>query len=283
MKLIRKAAAGTGATSSRLSTLEALRAAAPGHKARESSRSKDKFANYSSAKDLGFEDEETEKTSYEIEQELKGRAGEVGGWETVEAEPTGLYTPPVPAEAESSTAGAKRKLGEYTTVKNEQDDNHEGWRIRQKKDPYDEEEWDPRAAIKGKVKQETRSGSERKPAEIKKEEGRALDREVWTGRLELNPVNPAGREREGLVYVEGGGWVKPESGGAAGEASQPEANLVDTEKDVKPDVPDTNTEGIKREPIPAKTDEALSDVKPEVEGSSSLFKKRRPPPSSRKK
>lgn len=194
-----------------------------------------------------------------------------------------MYTPPVPAEAESSTAGAKRKLGEYISVKNEQDDNHEGWRIRQKKDPYDEEEWDPRAAIKGKVKQETGSGSERKSAEVKKEEGRALDRDAWTGRLELNPVTSAGKEREGLVYVEGGGWIKPESVGAAGEAGQAEPNIVEREKNVKPDVPDTSTEGIKREPILAKTNEALSDVKPEIEGSSSLFKKRRPPPSSRKK
>ncbi|KAI9634762.1 uncharacterized protein MKK02DRAFT_16402, partial [Dioszegia hungarica] len=163
-----EAVTGTGASASRLSTLDALRAQAT-HRPREPSRPADKLANYSSAKDLGFDDEE--KTSYEIEQELKGRAGEVGGWETVEYEPTGQYTEP--AEASSS----KRKLGEY----NPDDDNHEGFRIQKKKDPYAEDDWDPRSAIKGKAK----AVKEEIKAEVKEA---TSERGVWAA------ADPSGGE-----------------------------------------------------------------------------------------
>jgi hypothetical protein len=50
-------------------------------KARESSKPKDKWANYTSAKDLGFTDE-ADKTAYEVEQEVKGRAANApGAWQ----------------------------------------------------------------------------------------------------------------------------------------------------------------------------------------------------------
>lgn len=82
-------------------------------------------------------------------------------------------------------------MGEYNVG---EEDNHEGFKIQKKKDPYADDEWDPRSAIKGKVKKEAMN--------VKYDPG--LDRTEWTGKLEMEDKSKA----RGLAFQEGGGWVK---------------------------------------------------------------------------
>ena len=264
-----------------------------------------------------------QKTEYEIEQELKGRAGDVGAWETVDYEPTGAYTGEGAdtedrGEGPSSGsrydelygAGEKRKLGQYD-IKDE--DDHEDFDfIRRQEDatvaaassssttaqsssaapppkrnprldPYDEDDWDPRAAIKGKVK----SAPGSRPVE-KHVQATNLDRESWTGKLDFKAEGGSG-----MVYKPGGGWVKAEGAedGVEGQveaAGDAEVNDEDRKPDISHDVkldPDADSAPAIQE---AKQDAASPAVEPvavkaEPEiAAGGMFKIRRPQPSSRK-
>ncbi|RSH90850.1 hypothetical protein EHS25_010026 [Saitozyma podzolica] len=296
-----------------LATISAAKAAASSSRLRPSEK-RDKWANYSTAQQLGFDDEETAKSSYEIEQELKGRAGEVGAWEEVGYEPQGYSTPPIrgPGEGDgeegqgvggregpqegpgggeggyqddTGEAGAgpsgKRKLGEYG-VRDEED--HEDWKFshRDKKparlDPYDEDDWDPKTAFK-KLKRKDGGGS----AVPIKEEGQDFKREEWTGRLEL--VQDAGVKGKGKDTGSGtgnGGLTYVPNGVQGDEEVKPEVD------ETKPDLasmalPSDKTGASERA---ADADAVANDVKPVADApvaGGGLFKKRRPPPSGRKK
>lgn len=316
-----------------LATISAAKAAASSSRLRPLEK-RDKWANYSTAQQLGFDDEETAKSSYEIEQELKGRAGEVGAWEEVGYEPQGYSTPPIRREGESEggegagererlqegdggyqgdagEAGAgpsgKRKLGEYG-VRDEED--HEDWKFshRDKKparlDPYDEDDWDPKTALK-KLKRKDGGGGG--SADLIKDEGQHFKREEWTGRLEL--VQDAGGKGKGkdtwlgtgnggLTYVpNGGGWVKEEvesgTSAAGGGGGQSGSNGVQGDEEVKQEVEETKPDLASMALPSDKTgaseraeDTVANDAKPVADAPAAgggLFKKRRPPPSGRKK
>lgn len=245
----------------------------------------DKWANYSTATQLGLADEEeaTQETSYEIEQMVRNRPTQVGAWQEVTVEPQGAY---------SGDGLGKRKLEEG------EDEEGEGWKFAHagKKpvyDPYADEEWDPKMALKGKIRVKEDGGSASPIAGPSATEASSsleggLKREEWTGRLDLNPASSA--NGSGLVYQKGGGWVKPEADGGVGEAVEAEngavGDSVDQDNgDIKPDVKaeelDTKPNIAVAPPVvPAATEEPTTAAE---QTSISLFKKRRPPPSSRKK
>jgi hypothetical protein len=263
----------------------------------------DKWANYTSAKDLGIEDLDTSQTAYEVEQEIKGRAArDVGKWEEVVETPVQAYT-----DAEASGT-YKRKLGEYGVDDNAAEGEEFKFAHRDKRplrDPYATDDWDPDAVL-GKMKIKTKesggtaSGSGgafvSKPPPVEfKPAGVDLDREKWTGKLEIrtgsrSPVKPS---QEELVYVNGG-WNKleeDEDGGAGVEDAAGEGSASGEAKDVKPDLAVSDAADTKAN-IPPK-DTETTDVKPDLEAdistsqpaaaASSMFKKRRAPPGGRKK
>ncbi|OCF39690.1 hypothetical protein I317_06483 [Kwoniella heveanensis CBS 569] len=264
-------------------------------------KGKDKFSNYSTAEQLGFVNPEElqEKSSYDVEQEIKGRAGEAGKWETVESEPSDLYTPP-PGAGESSSLGEKRTWSNRQ-VEDEREEN-ENWKIEYDRkgkraaayDPYDDD-FDPATLLKSiKVKKKEEKILQ-DPAKVKKDDEGALKREGWSGKLELNASSSSSSKaqvpalRDGLRYIDGG-WVKKEDdNGHQNETIPPPSR----EEDVKPDLGKTN--GAAASTSDGK--EGLPDVEPLLSDStaspveaaggagsgSSMFKKRRPPPSSRKK
>jgi WW domain-binding protein 4 len=242
----------------------------------------DKFANYSTATQLGLAEEEeaTQESSYEIEQMVRNRPTHVGAWEEVAVEPQGAY----------SGDGLKRKL-------EEEEEEGEGWKFAHagKKpvhDPYAEEEWDPKAALKARNKIKAEAESSFTPQGFA---GEDLKREQWSGRLELKTAEETRKKRaQGLMYQEGGGWIKTEQEEAAGTSAaeaQPSGSETQSPKDVKPDlsllapaadnlssaVPKTEGEEDKLGTQPGPAPEVAEPA------ASSLFKKRRPPPSSRKK
>ncbi|WVQ96311.1 hypothetical protein IAU59_003415 [Kwoniella sp. CBS 9459] len=285
----------SGAPASKPSILESIAASSAAALAARRppprDKGKDKFSNYSTAEQLGLVDPEElqEKSSYEIEQEIKGRAGEAGKWETVEAEPTALYTPP----PESSAAGEKRTWSNRQ-VEDERDEN-DNWKIEYDRkgkkaahDPYDDD-FDPATLLKGiKVKKKEEKILQ-DPAKVKKDDEGALKREGWTGKLELNAPTAASSSktaasRDGLEYIDGG-WVKKEHENPQKPA---ESSVTNGDQDIKPDIAKTDGSA----PSAANSSENTNDVKPPIDaasipteaaGGSSMFKKRRPPPSSRKK
>jgi WW domain-binding protein 4 len=259
-------------------------------------KSGDKFANYSTASQLGLVDDETpQPTTFEIEQMLKNKETKVGQWEAV-AEPTGLY---------SGSSGIRNEHaadGEEET---------EGWKFQHKgkrpvRDPYDDDDFDPSAILK--MRKKVKQNGEEMPApapvpvemptaeELDKKDG-ALNREKWSGKIELTngDTSENGREgadvqlspkkKDGLTFQLGGGWVKLDSGALANaSASQTlmgTSGVETTEEDSKPTLPET----VEDKPVVEKEGEvAPTAVAVGGEASSSgLFKKRRPPPSSRKK
>ncbi|WVR06579.1 hypothetical protein IAU60_003611 [Kwoniella sp. DSM 27419] len=259
----------TRAPSSRPSVLQAIAsssAAAAAARRPIRDKPKDKFANYSTAEQLGLVNPDEEESSYEIEQQLGGKVGEAGQWEVVEAEPGAAYTP---------AEGSKR-------TRDQRDDDEaegEGWKFDHKgkkavRDPY-EDDWDP-ASLKLKLKSKEKRVFEDKN-KVKEEDG-ALKRELWSGKIELNPMMTEKRDANSLVYRDGG-WVKQEDGtSAAGTVKSDQTGEEDTK-------PDLTTEGEVDGDGSAQAD--APDTKPtvaaEAAGGSSMFKKRRPPPSSRKK
>ena len=244
-------------------------------------------------------------SSYEIEQALGGRAGEIGAWETVE-------DPVLPAAGWSGHGvEGKRKLGEYA-LGEEEDGESFKFQHRDKRpvnDVWDEEEWDPKRALGGlrvKLKEERRFGEtawgasgsgsgSRDQHGVKEEDPEGgIKREEWTGRLELNGGGGKGKEREkdGLVYVpNGGGWVKaePEANGSQDNSLKAKA----AERGYGESAALGEEVAIQAEPLdhidPPPPGEALPpDIKPDHQSSASpipdtLFKKRRPAPSARKK
>ncbi|ORX37187.1 hypothetical protein BD324DRAFT_625114 [Kockovaella imperatae] len=189
---------------------------APPSASRKTDKPKDKWANYTSAKDLGFDDEDTQKSSYQIEQELKGRAGEVGAWEdVVEAAP-------------GHTLQATRSLAHSNA---DSDDEGEGFKFshREKRpwhDVYDEGEWDPKAALSSlKLKKQDKSDG------VKMEEQNGLDRKGWDGKIELQGHH--------LSSVK----AQPED----------KHETLDAEPDVKPEIPAAENAGSslfkKRRPV----------------------------------
>ncbi|OWZ27891.1 hypothetical protein LQV05_002277 [Cryptococcus neoformans] len=260
-------------------------------KARDS-RPKDKFSNYSTAAQLGFVDPDAEKSAYEIEQEIKGRAGEPGQWEEV-------VMPSPLTEASMSITGAKRN-------REEEDEEGEGWKFEHKgkkpvHDPYDDD-WDPSSlkGLKVKKKEETlfRDKKMKVEEEVVKQEpsmqawqqvqptdGSGLQKEGWTGRIEMKPKTKGSDK----VFIPGGGWVKVEGSLAdEGKREEPEAA-----EDVKPDMTKLEEEAsVKATAFASKVMKEEPDVKLDISAPSvseptpsggSMFKKRRPPPSNRKK
>lgn len=207
--------------------------------------------------------------------------------------------------------GFKRKLGEYGA----DDDAAEGedfkFAHRDKKplrDPYAQDDWDPDAVLgkmKFKAKDSAGSGSGTRvngPARVEYQPplGQDLDREKWTGKLEIGGTDGqqvAKADREGLVN---GGWhkiEKTENEGPDGEAPVVQEDAVRTsqEVDAKPTVeevkPDVEEAPPTQPDIPSAVN-STDDVKPEVAAdsatpppaaASSMFKKRRAPPGGRKK
>ncbi|WVF68786.1 hypothetical protein IAT40_003558 [Kwoniella sp. CBS 6097] len=294
--------AASGASTSKPSILESIAASSAAALAARRppprDKGKDKFSNYSTAEQLGYvaPEELEEKSAYEIEQEIKGRAGEAGKWETVESEPTASYTPPVDVGENSAAAGEKRTWSNRQ-VEDERDEN-DNWKIEYDKkgkraahahDPY-EDDFDPAASLKGiKVKKKEEKILQ-DPAKVKKDDVGALKREGWSGKLELNAPSATSSSsktpasRDGLQYVDGG-WVKKEDGDAQENGANVKSN---GDEDVKPDWEKADGPGNKA----VQGTEQTADIKPSVEssapaaepaGGSSMFKKRRPPPSNRKK
>jgi len=259
---------------------------------------------------LGFDDDETSKSSYEIEQMVRNRVGEPGGWQEVVEEQ--------PQLAWMGTSGdGKRKLGEYGV--DEENGEHFRFQHRDKrpvKDVWDDEDWDPRRALEGlrmRVKEERRFAERNGSSQVEAsasmlaeaEPAGGLKREEWTGRLELrlDGETVKGKEKEvrdGLMYVpNGGGWVKaePVTNGAAdtGSAGREAEDFVggQTNGDVRAELlepPVGKASGIDEEPPPDVKPDLTADPqlasKPNVESApipNSLFKKRRPAPAARRK
>jgi len=251
-------------------------------------KSGDKFANYSTASQLGLVDEdEPLPTTFEIEQMLKNKETKVGQWESVSSEPTGL------SRSLKTEHGAD---GEEET---------EGWKFshrgkRAVRDPYDDDDFDPSTILKmrKKTKQEGEVAPPPPPPvviptpeELDGKDG-ALDREGWSGKIELNPVVETEGKKD-MVFQSGGGWVKVENGAQAStrtlppteeslmgapsmlvtEQAKPEMDAVGA-RDVKPVLPEVEGE---------KASSATVEAGGAETASAGLFKKRRPPPSSRKK
>lgn len=253
-------------------------------------KSLDKFANYSTAAQLGLVGQETAPSSYEVEQMVRGRDTKAGDWEEVVNEPTGL---------DSTNTGRNG-------LQAEEDEEGEGWKFQHKgkrpvRDPYDDDDFDPSAIVKMRKRVKSEGQPDQTtplPAVNEPIPGAALDRKAWNGTLDLkggtSPTKP-----DGLVYQAGGGWVKMEE----------RSDLPANNEDKKPDIGSANHNG--EDPgseggvaLEGKPDKAAleTDVKPLLDAeqatpeqpsapdassvetpSGGLFKKRRPPPSSRKK
>lgn len=253
-------------------------------KPRESSKPKDKWANYTSAKDLGIEGLDTSESSYEVEQQLKGRAAkEIGAWETVveTSQPQVYYT-------QDEVLGGKRKLGEYNV--NDEAAEGEDFKFAHKdkrpvRDPYDDDDWDPKAALgqiklKSKVKKD--ESSERASGvkqELQTEKGVAMDRSKWTGRLEINASTSPTKRSADLQDVDNQDPDAVPSEPAEAEETKPVV------EDVKPNVEESSAD--QTPPVTASSDAPFEETKPEVTpvaqaaSASSMFKKRRPPPKKK--
>lgn len=250
-------------------------------------KSGDKFANYSTASQLGLVDEdEPLPTTFEIEQMLKNKETKVGQWESVSAEPTGL------SRSVQTEHGAD---GEEET---------EGWKFahrgkRALRDPYDDDDFDPSTILKmrKKTKQEGEAAPPPPPPVVipttEELDGRdgALDREGWSGKIELNPVLEAEGKKD-MVYQSVGGWVKVENGNGASTSTLPptEESLMGAPsmrsiEETKPEMAEVEAKDVK--PLLPETEGEKANAVVEAGGtetaSGGLFKKRRPPPSSRKK
>ena len=274
---------------------------------------KDKWVNYSTASQLGFDDPETSKSSYEIEQELGGRAGEAGAWETIEEPHSSSVQQLGWVDVEG---GGKRKLGEY--LLEEEEDNVENFKFQHRdkrpvNDLWDDEDWDPRRALGDLeviVKEERRFGEARSTGKdpvgsgksaARRMNGVGLKREDWSGKLELelqsggNKGKETGNDRvtDGLVFMpNGGGWViaEPE---VAGIGNSDGVEMA-THETIGNGRMDGESKKIKQESFDLDEPRGIGslpedmpslDIKPDVEtsASSSLFKKRRPLAAARKK
>lgn len=238
----------------------------------------DKFANYSSAAQLGFDDEETQLSSYEIEQMVRGRGTAVGAWEEV-VEPKVVY-------GADGLPELKRKADEAEVVDEDDPDSFK-FSHRDKRpvrDVWDDDDWDPKAALSG-LKFKSKAAAGDKPAEerptpapaaVPVAPGAALDRSAWSGKLELGSGSSGAAAAADAEAKE----EKPDASEAKPETkTEVEAKPADAaQPDSKPVVSD-----VKPEAEAAAAEPAAAEPAPEPAAASSMFKKRRPPPSSRKK
>ncbi|KAL7420526.1 hypothetical protein Q5752_004477 [Cryptotrichosporon argae] len=233
--------------------------------ARPSAPPADKFANYSTAEQLGLADASAE-TAYEIEKAIGARPGRAGEWEEVDA------------GAEAARARAANQVrAQYV---DEEKERAETWKLRSEKrerEVYGDDDYDPMAALaKVRLKKvENSTGwktGRHAPAEAPAGAGGGgveggLKREGWSGKIELNP----------------------DEGAAGLEQAEAQAAAATTEEDVKPAVAEIgDVKPVSHEAVMAEEKPDVGDVKPAAEppaegASTSLFKKRRPPPSGRKK
>ena len=246
------------------SLLSSLKTAAAARKPGRPEKPQDRWANYSTAKQLGFDDEETQKSAYEIEQEIKGRAGDVGAWETVEDSPP-VYEPTPYLEMGDDEAGpSKRKLGEYGV---QEDEEHEEFRFEGRKrpvrDPYAEDEAPIQLGLRVRVKEE--------PSGLDSREGPVVTINGQGSAPSQADVKTDPDEKPSV------GWTRSKP---IGKVDGPHPNVG--RGPIKSEDGDGKV-NVKREPSDlgaGATDEV--EVKTES-AAESLFKKRRPPPSSRKK
>jgi len=218
---------------------------------------------------------------------LKNKETKVGQWESVSNEPTGL-----------TGSGIRTEHGA------DGEEETEGWKFghrgkRAVRDPYDDEDFDPSAILK--MRKKAKQEGEVPPAppvviptaeELDEKEG-ALNKEGWSGKIELNPIGETETKKE-MVYQSGGGWVKLESGAGASTSALPPtaeslmgtATAVTAEEEAKPSLEEL---GFVRDVKPVISQVEAESTNPsgeaggEAAASGGLFKKRRPPPSSRKK
>ena len=244
----------------------------------------DKYANYSNAAQLGFDDEDTKKSTFEIEQAIKGRGTHVGAWETVEEGPHGAYTPPT---GDGTPPLGKRPFRDPTAPEEDEGETfkfeHRDEVKKRGRDLWAEDDWDPSVLKAMKKKASTAGGSGIKEEHAKEEVG-GLDRTAWTGKIQLNG-EPSG-SGQNAVKLEGptptapapsgSAWVKVELADQAGDV-KPE--------DTKPALPAHEQQESSSGPASNKISAQTTTVKEEEAPpeATSLFKKRRPPPSSRKK
>ncbi|WWC62866.1 uncharacterized protein I303_105464 [Kwoniella dejecticola CBS 10117] len=291
-----KASGLAPSSSSSRSPLPSTSTPPPAASSSSSSRLKapgDRFSNYSTAEQLGFHET---KTAYEIAQEIKNDIGQPSGWETVEI-------PALPSGTEEAVVGEKRKYP--GGVGADEDEENEGWKfeydkpsLKRSKDPY-EDDWDP-SSLKGLKVKKKEEKIYVNPEQVKKEmEEKGLNRQKWTGKLELNapPANSStSTGKEGLEYVKGGGWVKKDDveydQGAYPESSN-DQNGEDRKPDLTQSTSDGNAVGNGGEKVNTPSDPSTGEVKPTLSAAAeespasasagSMFKKRRPAPSSRKR
>lgn len=227
----------------------------------------DKWANYTSAADLGIDT--PAESSFEIEQLVRGRTTSVGAWEDV-AVPSPAQ---VAAEAEAA-ANAKRKAEE------DPEDLRE-FKLAPKRhaDPYDDDDWDPASLASLRFRTKERKGAETDGAGVGAgvggdDDGAAgLGRGGWTqaGNVKTEPPEASVKSEPGAA-----GRVKTEPGEPGAAKAEPVENGVK----VEPTEPDAEQHGETRAEHAVKAEHAAP---PPPASGGSLFKKRRPPPSSRKK
>jgi hypothetical protein len=218
----------------------------PSSKPRRDKPSGDKWANYTTAEQMGLA-EEGGPSAYEIEQMVRGRGTKVGQWEEVVATPT----PPPPPPEETRPETEEEELANF--------------KIQQKRphrDVYDDDV-DTGALLGLKLKSKERKLAE---GDVKGDVAGIMEEEVK-------------EEAKGGAGFSKGGWgnaevkEEPAMDGAEAkvEATADAGEDVKTEpgEDKKPDL-DAATAGP---PAPAAAPSS----------GASMFKKRRPPPSSRKK
>ena len=217
---------------------------------------------------------------------IGGKDTKIGQWEEIVNEPTGLHS-------ETNGAGT----GPHGAVEDDEEAEGEGWKFQHKgkrpvRDPYDDDDFDPSAILKMRKRVKAEGQTEPEATATlggakEEEAGRALDREAWSGKIDLDgKVSPSKTKKDGLVYQAGGGWVKEENGERGSSSvnvdSKPDVSGIQTTgngsegegaPDRKPDLGDAATA--------TQTEDAPADSTTPASGG--LFKKRRPPPSSRKK
>ncbi|TXT13960.1 uncharacterized protein COLE_00153 [Cutaneotrichosporon oleaginosum] len=232
-------------------------------KPRRDKPSGDKWANYTTAAQMGLADEEG-PSAYEIEQMVRGRGTKVGQWEEVVSTPT---PPPPPEDKRPETE--EEELASFKI-------QHK----RPHRDVYDDEDVDTGALLGLKLKTKERKMAE---GDVKGEIA-AEDREGAKEEAKGTNIG-AGFSKGGWGTAETKAEVKTDADGL-GVKIEPSANAdsdagavmdIKTEpgEDRKPNL-DASVEN------PAAVECSTQIPAPPTSGGS-MFKKRRPPPSSRKK
>ncbi|WWC88406.1 uncharacterized protein L201_003317 [Kwoniella dendrophila CBS 6074] len=241
----------------------------------------DKYSNYSTAESLGYKEV---KSQYEIDQEIKNSVGQPSSWETIEVL---QYT--ISNAHEDEGEGGKESLAKRKFREETEEDENESFKFeynktKKIKDIYDDD-WDPKSALKGLKIKKKEEKLIINPKDIKEEENnRGLDRNQWTGKLELNAPSSAStssKTKDGLEYLQGGGWIKKDAEDDDNGIAADQGRVNEVDKDTKPDIAITNSETV--QPVTVEAEPQSIPEPAAAVGGGSMFKKRRPPPSSRKK